>query len=440
MRLSRSYMILGSVLAMIGIATTALALKSIRPSPVRIVRDAVKSLPSSSANVLYRQEGVAVLREPFAHDDDFADLYAINTHDHFAPIEFFEGYGETLAFEPGKFAIMRIHPDRIGEFSGRMHHINHACGAITRLTGVAESKAVIATPTPLIPVTSRDARIAHITQMVRAENIQQTMRELSTITTRYHTSSAGQGVASWLADKYQALAAGRTDVTITTYDHGRETPQDSLIVRIEGRTRPEEVLILGSHIDSVNWSDGTSARSPGADDNASGTATNLEIFRLIMAEGIEFDRTLEIHGYAAEEVGLVGSADIATDYRARGVKVIAMVQHDMTAWKAPGTPDKIWLVTSNTDSRFNDLLGNLIQHYAGMPFEKASLSSGSSDHASWRRAGYATAFPFENPRRYNRAIHTESDNLESASATTQVAGFAKLGLAYAMHFGGIQSR
>jgi leucyl aminopeptidase len=237
------------------------------------------------------------------------------------------------------------------------------------------------------------------------------------MTTRYHESTTGQSVAGWLADRYEALAAGRKDVTVTTYDHGGETPQDSIIVRIEGKTRPDEVLVLGSHIDSVNWSGGNGSRSPGADDNASGTATNLEIFRLL--------------------IGLVGSADIANDYRARNVNVVAMVQHDMNAWKAAGSADKIWLVTSNTDAGFNDLLGNLVGHYAGMPFEKASLSGGSSDHASWKRAGFATAFPFENPRSYNRAIHTANDNLETASAFTQVAGFAKLGIAYVMHFGGI---
>lgn len=437
MRLFRARLIFGSALAVVALATTAATSIEAKRSPIRIVSEAAKSVDLSTMGVLYRQGGSAVVRESFATDDDFKDVYAINTHEHFAPLEFFDSFGETLAFEPGKFAVLRISPDKIGELSGRMHHINHACGAITRLHGVAESRARIATPTPILPIATRDARVGQATQHVQADNIRQTMRELSAITTRYHASAAGQGVASWLADKYQALADGRSDVTIRTYDHGRETAQDSLIVRIEGRTRPDEVLILGSHIDSVNWSGGTSARSPGADDNASGTATNLEIFRILMAEGIELERTLEIHGYAAEEVGLVGSADIANDYRARRVKVIAMVQHDMTAWKASGAPDKIWLVTSNTDPGFNDQLGDLVNHYVGLPFEKAALPSGSSDHASWRRAGYATAFPFENPRRHNNAIHTAGDNLEAASAVTQIAGFAKLGLAYVMHFGGL---
>lgn len=437
MRVTRGHLVLGMGLVLASFATTAAGPRDTKHMPVRIVRDATKAAEAIRGQVLYRQAGAAVVREADARDEDFQDVYAVNTHELFAPPEFFDEYGETLAFEPGKFAVLRVSLDKIAELSSRMHVVSHACGAVIRLDGTVESDRLIATPRPLIPVTARDTRVEQVTAKVSPENIRQTIRELSNMTTRYHESTTGQGVAAWLAARYEALAEGREDVTVTTYDHGDETPQDSLIVRIEGKTRPDEVLVLGSHIDSVNWSGGNGSRSPGADDNASGTATNLEIFRLLMVEGVELERTLEIHGYAAEEIGLVGSADIANDYRARNVNVVAMVQHDMNAWKAAGSADKIWLVTSNTDAGFNDLLGTLVGHYAGMPFEKASLSGGSSDHASWKRAGFATAFPFENPRSYNRAIHTANDNLETASAFTQVAGFAKLGIAYVMHFGGV---
>lgn len=437
MRISHRHCLLGLGLITTALATTAAGPRQEQRQPVRIVREADRGFSLQPSKVLYRQSGFAVVREDVALDAEFQDLYVVNTHEHFAEPEFIEDYGETLAFEPGNFAVLRIASDRVPELSARMHHLSHSCGAITKIDGTGESENFIATPVPRIPVTVRDARIEKLAAKVSAEQIKRTISELANIPTRYHESSSGQGVAQWLAERYQALAAGRRDVTISTYDHGDETPQNSLIVRIEGKTRPDEVLILGSHIDSVNWSGGTRSRSPGADDNASGTATNLEIFRILMEDNIELERTLEIHGYAAEEVGLVGSADIARDYRARKVNVIAMVQHDMTAWKAAGTPDKIWLVSNNTDAGLNDLLANLVRQYTGLPFEKAPLSSGSSDHASWRRAGYAAAFPFENPRSHNRAIHTAGDTLDTANAFTQVAGFAKLGVAYATHFGGV---
>jgi leucyl aminopeptidase len=261
--------------------------------------------------------------------------------------------------------------------------------------------------------------------------------KLTSFHTRFHTSPTGKQVADFLAEEYRALAKNRNDVEIATYDHGRETPQKSLVVRIVGQSQPEEIIILGSHLDSVNWRGDSSGRAPGADDNASGTATNMEIFRILMSQEIKLDRTIEIHAYAAEEIGLVGSQDLAQAYKRDGKKVIAMVQHDMTLWKAANTPDKIWFVSNNTDPNFNTQLGKIIDLYVGVPWEQRSLSGGSSDHASWRRAGFATAFPFENPSQHNPAIHTAKDTTAQSPYFELAAAFSKLGIGYVLHFGGV---
>ena len=128
---------------------------------------------------------------------------------------------------------------------------------------------------------------------------------------------------------------------------------------------------------------------------------------------------------------------MARRYKADGINVVAMVQHDMNLYKAPGAEDKIWFVTSNTLDGFNDLLGTLVDHYAGVTWGKKSLSGGDSDHTSWTRQGYAAAFPFEDPSSYNRHIHTRNDTIENSGAFTQAAAFAKLGVSYVSHFGGI---
>lgn len=404
--------------------------------PVEVVKGLSTFAPVNAERVLYRDGDLAVLKTRGATAEDFQNVYVLNMSLETSVPAKIAALGDVLAFEPGRVAVMRVREGNIDEVAGRLHGSGLACGVLEKLNGepLAETAA---TPTPLIAVELRDARVSRITEQVLAQNIATAINDLSSINTRFHNTQTGIGVAEVLAQKYDALKGDRTDVTVATYDHGGVTPQRSLVVKIMGTTRPSEVLVLGSHLDSVNWSDGTDARAPGSDDNASGTATNLEIFRLLMANGIHLERTLEIHAYAAEEIGLVGSQDIANDYKNANVNVVAMLQHDMNIWKANGTPDKIWFVNNNTDSAFNDLLGKLVDGYSGMPWAKANLSGGSSDHASWRRAGYATAFPFENPTAYNRKIHTADDNVTTSNAFTQAAGFAKLGLAYVMHFGGL---
>ena len=147
------------------------------------------------------------------------------------------------------------------------------------------------------------------------------------------------------------------------------------------------------------------------------------------------DRTIEIHAYAAEEIGLVGSNYIATAYRSAKKDVVAMVQHDMNLYAKDGNP-KIWLVSNNTDNSLNTALEGLIDGYVGVPHQRRDLTAGNSDHYSWTKNGFAAAFPFENPSEYNKLIHTDRDTIANSGNFEQAAAFARLGVAYLMHFAG----
>lgn len=411
-----------------------------RRMPVTIVPTSfVEDFSLQGHALLFQENGVSIMRRQDAVDDDFNQLYVVRMPGKTSPPFFAERLGDILHFEPGQFALMRVEePYKVETLSHLMHHEGIACGALMRLHGDPMVSDVDAgAGEPLVPVTETLAHVPSLVDQVSGDRIRSTVDELSKITTRFHSSPTGQSVPTFLKERYQSLAEGRDDVVVELFEHGSRTSQDSVVVRIVGSTRPDEVVVLGSHIDSVNWSDGSSARSPGADDNASGTSTNLEIFRVLMASKLRPERTIEIHGYAAEEIGLVGSQDMAQKYKAAGKNVITMVQHDMNLYKAPGSPDKIWFVTNNTWDPFNSSLGTLIDRYVGVQWGKKSLSGGDSDHTSWRRQGFVTAFPFEDPAGYNRQIHTSRDSLETASAMSQAAAFAKLGVAYLAHFAGI---
>lgn len=297
-----------------------------------------------------------------------------------------------------------------------------------------ELRAAVPEPAPLVPVAQELPEITAAAAKIDAAKIQDYVDQISAIHTRYHESRTGREAAAVLARIYESLKGQRQDVEIELYAHEGRTPQPSLIVRIIGRKHPNEIVVLGSHIDSINWRDGEEARAPGADDDASGTAVNLEIFRVLMQEGLALDRTLEIHGYAAEEIGLVGSQHMASNYRSQGKAVVAQLQHDMTLYRS-GEKDMIWLVTNNTNPSLTRDLGVLIERYAGVGSGRAPLYAGSSDHVSWHRKGYPVAFPSENPKDFNPRIHTANDTTRGASFT-QAAAFARLGLAYAGHYAG----
>jgi len=401
--------------------------------PFRVVKT---DSAAKSKDTIYEQNGISVIRQATATDASFADIYIANVAGAKIAIQA-QKYGEVLHTEPGEFFILKIEEDnKIAELSGLLHEAGLACGAVLAVDGSVMANEPVTAPAPLIAVTEKNAAVTRAAQSANGDNIRATIEELSANHTRFHSSPTGQQVANQLTTLYRALAQGREDVEILSFDHGSITPQDSLIVRIKGTTRPNEVVVLGSHLDSVNRWGGSSERSPGADDNASGTSTNLEVFRVLMEQGIRPQRTIEIHAYAAEEIGLKGSQDIAAKYKAQRVEVISMVQFDMNIYSAAAAA-KIWLVSNNTNADLNTSLTNLIDSYVSLPWGTKVLSGGNSDHYSWTRNGFAAAFPFEDPANYNDHIHTSDDTIEKSGRIDQAVGFAKLGVAYLSHFAGI---
>ena len=104
--------------------------------------------------------------------------------------------------------------------------------------------------------------------------------------------------------------------------------------------------------------------APGADDDGSGTTSILEAFRVLVESGFApTHHPVEFHWNSAEEGGLLGSKAIAQDYQAKGIKVKAYHQNDMTAWVKQGTKPTIGLIRDFVDPDFTDFLAKVIDEY-----------------------------------------------------------------------------
>jgi len=103
----------------------------------------------------------------------------------------------------------------------------------------------------------------------------------------------------------------------------------NVMAQVTGRERPEEVVVLGGHIDS--WDVGT-----GAMDDAGGVVVAWEAVRLIRRLGLTPRRTIRVVGWTNEENGLRG----ATAYRdARGDAVtnhVLAIESDAGAFRPLG--------------------------------------------------------------------------------------------------------
>ena len=99
------------------------------------------------------------------------------------------------------------------------------------------------------------------------------------------------------------------------------TEQENVVGEIRGYEKPDEVVILGAHLDS--WELGT-----GALDNGCNAALVIEAARAIKATGLLPRRTIRFVLFSGEEQGTIGSYAYVKAHRADMDKIRAMITFD----------------------------------------------------------------------------------------------------------------
>jgi len=328
-------------------------------------------------------------------------------------------------------AVFGVEPDELERLSQAMHAQHERCGGFivhdSRAEALAALTPAVAPPAMTYTIDRGDV-VGAVLPAIREDEILATIRALSSRKNRYYRSESGAAVSEWLRARWRGFS-DRSDVTVELFDQGY--PQKSVILTIPGTTRPDEVVVIGGHLDSIAVG-GNASDAPGADDDASGIATLDHIAKTLLAADFRPERTLQFMAYAAEEVGLRGSQAIVRDYRRRGVNVVGALQLDMTNYQ--GSDRDIWLIDDFTSKAQNQFLAALIERYTTATWGIDRCGYACSDHASWHRAGVPASMPHETRSRdRNREIHTGRDTLEvSGDNASHAAKFARLGAAYAI--------
>jgi aminopeptidase YwaD len=147
----------------------------------------------------------------------------------------------------------------------------------------------------------------------------------------------------------------------------------NVVATARGTTRPDEVVVVGAHFDSVPG-------SPGANDNASGVAVVLEAARVLA--GAPLARSVQFVLFSAEEVGLHGSAAFVS---ARRAGVVAMVNLDMVGWG-----DR--LMVGDGSGRDDGPVGTALETARRLGIEVTRFRATASDHTSFERVGVPVVF------------------------------------------------
>ncbi len=342
--------------------------------------------------------------------------------------------------------ISEVSQHQLPDVTERIHSRERRCGGFFSFETRAEAEAFVHSAVspaavasiPIVYTIDNQATVMPWLPQVREDNIYRTIKHLSTAyQNRYYASANAHAPSVWIHDTWLGLAAGRDDVSAVLFPCSACGNQYSVILSIEGSENPDEIVVLGAHLDSIALGGNTKAMlAPGADDDASGIATLTEALRVALASGWKPKRTVMFMAYAAEEVGLRGSLAIAESFKTDGRKVVGVLQLDMTNYKSGNGPD-LRLMTDNSDPALQSFVAALFEEYLapiGPTLGSFTCGYGCSDHASWTIKGYPSAMLFEagdDDGGYFPYIHSPHDKLENmGDSAGRSVYFAQMALAF----------
>ncbi|KAK7956710.1 Leucine aminopeptidase 1 [Apiospora aurea] len=246
-----------------------------------------------------------------------------------------------------------------------------------RLASAVEKRATF--PSGASHQSEANPLIARLSQ----SNLQTWTNALANFYNRYYKGTYAAASAQWMYDTARSAASSNSAITVKQFSHSYNQP--SVIAAIPGTSG--EVVVVSAHYDSVGTS--TSGRAPGADDNASGVVVVLEALRVLAEAKFKPANTLEFHFYSGEEGGLQGSRGVMQSYARSGVKVLAVMNQDMTGY----SPNNVIAVyTDYVDAGLTSYLQKLVPVYTQLKVATDRCGYACSDHGSARDAGYPAAY------------------------------------------------
>lgn len=184
---------------------------------------------------------------------------------------------------------------------------------------------------------------------------------------------------------------------------------NNTVGEIRGSEKPEEIVVVGAHLDS--WDLGQ-----GATDNGTGSVTVLEAARLLAKSGIKPKRTIRFVLFTGEEQGLHGSKAYVERHKDELERTSACFVHDTGTGRIVGI-----------DARHRPVLQPLLtKELASLKdlgvtnFESAFISG--SDHASFDRAGVPGLMFRQEIAGYRLNHHTQIDTPDCAMEPNLIQG------------------
>jgi len=224
-----------------------------------------------------------------------------------------------------------------------------------------------------------------------------------------------------LAQWVQAGAHPRVQLDVATTFGASPVTERNIVGEIRGALHPEEVILIGAHLDS--WDLG-----PGATDDGTGVAAVLGAARAIHTSGVRPGRTLRFVLFSGEEQGLLGSRSYVQRHRADLPQLSCALVMDWGAGPIESFP-----LAGHPEMQ--PPLEGLFARGHGL--ERLTASSGFltfTDAFAFTLEGVPGIAPLQDSPRYDEEAHSPADrrsavDLATLESNTRVLALAALWLA-----------
>ncbi len=220
-------------------------------------------------------------------------------------------------------------------------------------------------------------------------------------------SDANAYARDWLAYELVAISDGRIEVEIIG-------GYQSVLGRLPGYLDMGPAFMVGGHFDSV-------VGAPGANDDATGVATALELARVMS----QYEWPLDIYFgcWNAEEIGLYGSGEVADELSDRGVNILYYFNVDMLLVPDPEAPsdERVLMVyNGGVEYHLGKYWGDLARMMSNNVGYNMILPLSSEGFGAWTRSDHMSfigitegAVCFYHQSGSDGAYHTPADRWDN---------------------------
>ena len=191
-----------------------------------------------------------------------------------------------------------------------------------------------------------------------------------------------------------------------------DEPSFNVVAEIKGTDKPEEIILVGGHLDS--WDNGD-----GAHDDGAGTVQSIEVLHLFKELNIHPKRTIRCVLFMNEENGLKGGLKYAELAKSNNEKHIAAIESDAGGFTPRGfgaTCDSLQLIKLK-------IWEPLFKQYG---VEEVSEGGGGSDIGPLKNQGVVLIGFSPDSQRYFDLHHTTVDTFDKVSKRELELGAANI--------------